>query len=124
MMFKSVGSLAVYVTDLERAKKFYTEILGFEVRVALGPDLCFLVSDSGEIDVYLEGGYKPTQADCQTARLGFFLETRGSVLQAYQRLRAKGAKLIQDAPEQVDKDIYTFQVEDPDGNIIDVSGRG
>jgi len=30
-MFKSIRSLAVYVSDIERAKKFYTDILGFVV---------------------------------------------------------------------------------------------
>lgn len=31
IMFKSIRSLAVYVADIERAKKFYTDILGFVV---------------------------------------------------------------------------------------------
>jgi catechol 2,3-dioxygenase-like lactoylglutathione lyase family enzyme len=122
-MFIDVSCLAVYVTDYERAKRFYTDVLGFDVRVELGPNLCFLVSKSGGVNIYLEGGYEPSAADDRTARLGFFLDTEKSVFETYEDLKAAGAELLQDAPEQVGDDRFVFRLADPDGNIIEVSGK-
>jgi catechol 2,3-dioxygenase-like lactoylglutathione lyase family enzyme len=122
-MFKRVGCLAVYVTDMERAKKFYTEVLRFDVRVDLGPSLCFLRSKSGEIDVYLESGHKPGSVDNQTSRLSFFLESEKTASETYAALKGAGVKLFGDAPDLVSDDTATFQFADPDGNILEVSGK-
>ncbi len=122
-MFTDVSCLAVYVTDYERSKRFYTDVLGFDVRVELGPNLCFLVSKSGNVHVYLEGGYETSLAGERTARLSFFLDTEKSVFETYDTLKAAGVKLLDDAPEQVGDDRYVFRFADPDGNIMKVSGR-
>jgi catechol 2,3-dioxygenase-like lactoylglutathione lyase family enzyme len=122
-MFDSIGALAVYVTDFERAKQFYTEVLGFTLRVQLTPTLCFLQSQSGSIHVYLQGGHRPASVDRDTARLSFFLQTQDSAARAYAALKAAGVTLLQESPEQVDDNTQCFQFEDPDGNIIEVSGR-
>ncbi|MFQ5905390.1 MAG: VOC family protein [bacterium] len=122
-MFKNVGALAVYVSDLERAKKFYTEVLGFQIVTELSPTLCFLRSRSGDIEIYVEGGKKPASIDNETSRLSFFLRTEESAPEAYDALRTAGVKLLQDAPEFVGDDTYCFQFEDPDGNIIEVAAR-
>lgn len=122
-MFDRISSLGVYVTDLERAKKFYTEVLGFEVSADLGPSLCFLRSKSGKVNIYFEGGHKPATADVDTARLSFFLEPVDSVLKVFDFLKTKGVTPLQSAPEQVGDDVWWFQFPDPDGNIIEVSGK-
>lgn len=122
-MFKSIGSLAVYVTDLERAKKFYTEILGFKVSADLGPTLCFLKSKSGNIDIYMAGGNKPASIDNQTSRLSFFLRTEKPASEVHAILKNAGVELLQDAPEYVGDATYCFQFKDPDGNIVEVAGK-
>lgn len=122
-MFKSIRSLAVYVTDMKRAKRFYTEILGLEVSADLGPNLCFLKSRSGNIHIYMEGSSKSTSIDNQTSRLSFFLQAENSAFETYAALEAAGVKLLQEAPELVGDDTACFQFEDPDGNIIEVSGK-
>jgi len=122
-MFEKVTTVAVYVTDLVRAKRFYVETLGFEVSADLGPELCFLRSKSGQINVYLEAGAKPTSVDNRTARLGFFLRAETSAQDAFNRLKAAGVRLLQDAPESVAEDTACFQFLDPDGNVIDVEGK-
>ena len=122
-MFESIRTVAVYVTDMGRAKTFYTEVLGFEVTAEVSPTLCFLRSRSGKISLYLEGGQKPAKIDAQTVRLSFFLQTEQSAKDVYKALKAKGVKLLQEAPEPVDENTSCFQFEDPDGNILEVSGR-
>jgi predicted enzyme related to lactoylglutathione lyase len=121
-MFDAVTAVAVYVTDKERAKSFYTEVLGFEVAVDLGPELCFLRSKSGKIDVYLEGGMKPAAVDRSSSRLSFFLRTEEPARETHAKLREAGVKLLQDAPEAVDERTACFQAVDPDGNILEVCG--
>ena len=123
-MFRTIRSLAIYVTDLERAREFYTHILGFEVAADIPPNLCFLKSKSGGIEICLEGGHKPSMVDNQTARLGFFLESERTAAEAYAALKSAGVQLLQDEPEEVGEDTYCFQFTDPDGNIIEVSGKG
>jgi predicted enzyme related to lactoylglutathione lyase len=122
-VFKSIRALAIYVTDMGRAKKFYTEILGFQVSAELGPNLCFLESASGDIHIYLEGGNKPTSIDKKTSRLSFFLQAAKSAPETYAVLKKAGVKLLQDAPEFVGDGTLCFQFEDPDGNIINVAGK-
>lgn len=122
-MFKRVRALAIYVTDLKNAKKFYTEVLGFQLSSELGPNLCFLKSKSGGINIYMEGGKKQTKTDSQTCRLSFFLQTENSASETYVTLKAAGVKLLQEDPELVGDDTACFKFEDPDGNIIEVAGK-
>lgn len=122
-MFKRVRALAIYVTNSEKAKRFYTKILGFEVSAEIGPNLCFLKSKSGEIYIYLEGGKKPISIDNQISRLSFFLQAEKSASETFAVLKAAGVKLLQEAPELVGDDVSCFQFEDLDGNIIEVAGK-
>lgn len=122
-MFKSIRALAIYVSDMERAKRFYTEILGFKISAELGPNLCFLESTSDNIHIYLQGGNKPTSIDKKTCRLSFFLQAEKSASETYAFLKSAGVKLLQTAPELVGDDTSCFQFEDPDGNIIEVAGK-
>jgi len=71
----------------------------------------------------LEGGCKPSAIDRETSRLSFFLEAEKSASETYKALKAADVRLVQGAPEQVGDDTYSFQFEDPDGNIIEVTGR-
>ena len=121
-MFTSVKTVAVYVTDTDRALRFYTEVLGFELRVRVHPGLAFLQTPDGVLHVYLEGGHEPATAGPRTARLGFFLEARESAAETHARLREAGAELLEDAPEQVDDTTWVFRLRDPDGNVLDVVG--
>jgi predicted enzyme related to lactoylglutathione lyase len=122
-MFKSIRSLAVYVSDMARAKKFYTEVLGFEITADLTPTLCFLNSKSGKIPIYLECVQKVSSVDNQTCRSSFFLEAEKLASETYADLKKAGVKLLQSAPEPVADDTTCFQFQDPDGNIIEVSGK-
>ncbi|OGD79668.1 MAG: hypothetical protein A2Y64_06905 [Candidatus Coatesbacteria bacterium RBG_13_66_14] len=121
-MFEGCDTLAVYAGDMSRAKAFYTGVLGFKVRAELGPDLCFLVSESGKLHLYLEAGHRvvrPAEGDC---RLGFFLQTGGSVFETFEKLKGAGVELLDDAPEEVSENTYVFRFLDPDGNILEAVG--
>jgi len=121
-VFESIGSLAVYVTDKERATRFYVEKLGFEVEFDLGPELVFLKSGNGRIHVYLEGGKQPAATGKDSCRLGFYLRTAEPARKLFDRLRQAGVRTVEDEPEQVADDTACFGLYDPDGNIVEVSG--
>lgn len=119
-MFASVNTLAVYVSDKERARRFYCDTLGFLLAVDLSPTLCFLRSPNGKIHIYLEGGMKPSAVDPATARLSFFLQSDQPAQQTYDSLKDAGAQLLQAAPQPVDDETACFQLLDPDGNILEI----
>lgn len=121
-MFDSVRALAVYVQDTEKARDFYTRVLGFEVESEVGPDLFFLRSPNGNIRIHLEGGKNPTFADRDSCRLSFFLRSAEPASVIHERLEAAGVTLLQDSPQQVDDATACFQLVDPDGNIVEVCG--
>jgi len=122
-MFKGIRALAIYVTDMDRAIKFYTETLGFEIPTKIHPNLCFLKFKNSNLHIYLEGGKKSSAIDVDTSRLSFFLEPEKTVSEVYATLKTKNVKLLQEAPELVQDDIACFQFQDPDGNILEVSGK-
>lgn len=122
-MFKGIRALAIYVTDMKRAIKFYTKTLGFEIPIKIHSNLCFLKFKKSNLYIYLEGGKKPSSIDVDASRLSFFLEPKKTASEVYAALKAKNVKLLQKAPELVQDDIACFQFEDPDGNIIEVSGK-
>ncbi len=123
-MFDSVRTIAVYASDLERSKRFYVDLLGFEVRVQVAPDLCFLQSPGGGLHLYLEGGHDPSTISEKNCRLGFYLEASRPVPEVFDALQGAGAAVSPDAPEEVGDGVFTFRVEDPDGLLLDVTGSG
>lgn len=122
-MFENITTVAVYVSDTERAKKFYIETLGFQMAADIHPNLCFLKSGSGRISIYLEGGKRHRNVDEGTCRLSFFLQAEKPASEVFEYLKERGVKVLQDKPQFVGDDTYCFQFEDPDGNILEVAGR-
>jgi predicted enzyme related to lactoylglutathione lyase len=122
-LFGNITTVAVYVSDTERAKKFYTETLGFQMAADINPNLCFLKSQSGRINIYLEGGKRRGSVDGETCRLSFFLQTEKPASEVFEYLKDRGVKVLQDGPQFVGDDTYCFQFEDPDGNILEVAGK-
>lgn len=122
-MFTKICSIAVYVSDMENAKKFYVEILGFEVGADIPPaDLCFLYTKNKKLSVYLKAENQPSTVNDQTCRLSFFLEAEKSIQETFDELKKAGVTILQDKPDQVADDTFTFQFLDPDGNILEAVG--
>ncbi|NLI97804.1 VOC family protein [bacterium] len=120
-MFQGVHTVAIYVSNIARAKEFYIQILGFEHGWDVHDNLTFL--KVGSTHVYLEGGYESHEITDKSLRLSFFLEADESVKEIFEALRSNGVVTIQESPEQVGDDTWWFQFQDPDGNILEVSGK-
>jgi hypothetical protein len=107
---------------MNRAKRFYCDLLGFEAVVDVTPSLSFLRSRCGRVHIYLEGGCTQASVTRSSTRLSFFLQAAKPAVEVYEKLRAAGVPLLQDAPQHVDDKTLCFQFQDPDGNILEAVG--
>ena len=126
-MFTSINTVAVYVSDMERAKKFYTEILGFVKRhdVPVGEYRWITVVSPDDLDgteLLLEPN---ANAVAKTYQQGLFEQGIAAasfgvdnVDAEYGRLRALGVTFAM-APTQMD-DVALAVFDDTCGNLIQI----
>ncbi len=112
-----IDHVSVYVNDLEKSRKFYSEVLGLTTKCPehAGPDACFLVAPS-EQRVVLRPA--PAQANHGTLRnwLAEVAFATDDVMQMRRYLLAH-----QELPGSVQRDSdgsQFFRVRDPEGNAI------
>jgi lactoylglutathione lyase len=122
-MIDRVGTVSVFVSDQDRAKDFYTNILGFELRadeplfpgatsrwVAVAPE-----GAATEVILYLpdENWEHYKQVVGQSQALTFNVTDMNSL---YSDLKAEGVKFIQEPDEQPWGTYAT--IEDSEGNKL------
>ncbi|HUZ42717.1 MAG TPA: VOC family protein [Acidimicrobiales bacterium] len=118
------GPLVLFVEDLERAKTFYVETLGFKFAfedstsagVLLGDDLLLLVTIAGAqflsaVDPSTPRGQRPV------ALFNIFVE---NVDEAFETLKSKGVAFFLD-PIDREWGRRTAHFKDPDGFIWEIS---
>lgn len=113
-MFSS-GNVTLYVSNMERAVRFYTEALGLRLAYRFG--------DHGaavELGKGLTIGLHPASAEMPAGRKGSMtigLELGGtSIGEAISRLEAKGVRFQGAVNESKAGKFIAF--EDPDGNLL------
>ena len=88
--------LAIYATDLERAKAFYTNHLGFE---PCGDHPPGVLLRAGTVTIYLEGGHKrPASQDPKSIAITPCFATK-SVKATFGQLKAAGVQIVQEYQE-------------------------
>lgn len=128
-MIKNIAYTYVWVKDQNEALRFYTEILGFEIRAdqTFGDFRWLTVGVKGQPD--LELGLSPLKAgnlmnEEQTTmmaqlqaqgKLGGILFQADDVQKTYEELSAKGVEFIQ-PPTSQPYGIIEAILKDPDGN--------
>lgn len=123
-MITRIESVTLYVSDQDRAKAFYTEKLGFGVRMdaPMGPDSRWisLSPGNGESSLVL---MKPAREmpgyDLASAMVGSwatFIFGVDDINATYQELSARGVEFV-DAPSHQDWGWWAT-LKDPDGNVI------
>ena len=111
--------IAVYVTDLDRAVTFYTDILGFTKGTDMPPGL---ILNSGKAMIYLEPGRTETDTEPNTTREVSAVFATKSVAAARKHLEDKNVTMIGDY-QQFGDDFAFFRFADPDGNVHEFGGR-
>ncbi len=102
------------VTDMDRARDFYTSVLGFTKVFENGNPVGFMIlkRDAGELHLTLQRNHKAT--DFNVAHLMV-----DDVDALHARCKQNGARIIKGLKDQ-DYGLRAFVFEDPDGNRIDV----
>jgi len=110
----------VYVTDVERATRFYSDLFGIEpiivtpryVPFEVAPDVLFALW-SGRADAV-------TATTVRTSEVGLMLPGSSEAIdECYRNWVAKGVTVAEEPHDEVFG--RTFVITDPDGNLIRVS---
>jgi catechol 2,3-dioxygenase len=119
-----LGHVLLRVLDLERSKKFYTEVLGFRV-LEEDPEHggVFLALDgqSHAIDLFaakdVEAARQQTPGVRGLGHVAFRVESEAALRDAYTTLRAHGVDITRSIDHVSQKSIYFV---DPDGNTLEI----
>ena len=117
--------VSVVVSDMNKAKEFYTEKLGLEVRADYRQD-----DDNWWVTLTIPGGMSLTLARSSTTSneppkpgaLGFYLST-SDIAAAHKALNEKGVKTgeIRDDLYGPGSGVKFIQFQDPDGNPVTIA---
>ena len=116
-----IGHVVLKVRNLERSRRFYTEILGMEVMGEV-PGVVFLSNggrDHHEIGLAEIGAEAPDPPPLAVGlvHVAFRLRSEADLRAAYDELKANGVEISYTVNHGVTKSVYFF---DPDGNELEV----
>ena len=120
-----IGPVSLFVADLDQARRFYTEVLGFTVRTTVEWDghrglLLSCGTDHHNLALYEESLCEALgmPARCDSMALGFRLANYRQLRAAVAHMVARGAEEVSVAPELVPGFDYVSHLRDPDGNLV------
>jgi catechol 2,3-dioxygenase-like lactoylglutathione lyase family enzyme len=108
------GTVTIYVSDMERAVRFYTQTLGLRVKQRGGPG--YTAIDVGGFEIGLHGAHEggPRPGSGGSMSVGFYVDEPIAAVAA--RLRAAGVEV--DGPKPGGGPIQLAHFRDPDGNPL------
>ena len=124
MQLKEIGHVLLRVLDLERSKKFYSEVLGFHVLEEdpeHGGTFMALEGQSHAIDLFqvkdVEAAEQQTPGVRGLGHIAFRVESEGALKDAASTLREQGVEITRSIDHVSQKSVY---FHDPDGNTLEV----
>ena len=117
-----IGHVHLKVADLERALKFYRDVLGLEVTDRMGKQAAFLSAGGYHHHIGLntwesEGGPPPARGTTGLYHVAILYPTRKLLADALQRVLRAGIELEGAADHGVSEAIY---LRDPDDNGVEL----
>lgn len=117
-----IGHVHLKVADLERALKFYRDVLGFEVTQQFGRQAAFLSAGGYHHHIGLNtwesaGGSRPPPGTTGLYHLAILYPTRAALADALRRLASAGIEIEGASDHGVSEAIY---LRDPDGNGVEL----
>lgn len=118
----TIGHIHLKVTDLERALKFYRNLLGFELTTMYGDQAAFLSAGGYHHHIGLntwhsEGGPPAPRNSAGLYHTAFLYPTRKDLAKILQRLIDKDYPISGASDHGVSEAIY---LNDPDGNGVEL----
>jgi predicted enzyme related to lactoylglutathione lyase len=117
---RSIAVIGIYVSDLQKAKNFYINDLGFNDKGDMGSG-CML--EVGEMSFYLEPGRKKRIENQQLKdadiTVCFNVESVKKTCEEFEKRQIPiVSKYVEYSPEYA-----MFMISDPDGNIFEIAGN-
>ncbi len=117
-----IGHVHLKVADLERALRFYSDVLGFEVMQRIGNSAAFLSAGGYHHHIGLNtwesaGGQAPAPGTTGLYHVAILYPTRLDLADALRRLVNAGIGLDGAADHGVSEALY---LRDPDGNGVEL----
>jgi catechol 2,3-dioxygenase len=117
-----IGHVHLKVANLDRALRFYHDVLGFEVTQRLGNSAAFLSAGGYHHHIGLNtwesaGGSAPAEGSTGLYHLAILYPTRSGLGDALRRLIAAGVQLDGASDHGVSEALY---LRDPDGNGVEL----
>jgi len=117
-----IGHIHLKVADLDRALKFYRDVLGFEVTQRMGRQAAFLSTGGYHHHIGLNtwestGGKPPPPGTTGLYHVAIVYPTRALLADALRRLLAAGIELEGASDHGVSEALY---LRDPDGNGVEL----
>jgi catechol 2,3-dioxygenase len=117
-----IGHVHLKVADLERAIKFYSGVLGFEITQRMGDSAAFLSAGGYHHHIALNtweslGGPPAPAGSAGLYHLAILYPNRASLADALRRLIAAGIQLDGAADHGVSESLY---LRDPDDNGVEL----
>ncbi|MBN1150848.1 VOC family protein [candidate division WOR-3 bacterium] len=116
---RELNVLTLYVSDIEAAKKFYKEKLGFEEGGKMPPGI---ILKSGKVTIYAEPGRKKRSDQAREYAEYSPSFSVDNVRECHDFLKSEGVKIFEKYQEFA-PDFALFKFEDPDGNLLEISGK-
>ena len=118
----SIGHVHLKVADLERALRFYCEVLGFALTQRYGTDAAFISAGGYHHHIGLNtweslGGSPPPAGTTGLFHLAILYPTRSALADALRRLLAAGISLDGASDHGVSEALY---LRDPDQNGVEL----
>ena len=124
MRLKDIGHVLLRVLDLERSKKFYSDVLGFQVLEEdpeHGGTFMALEGQSHAIDLFpvsdAQAAERQTPGVRGLGHIAFRVESEAALKDAYVTLRARSVEIVRTIDHVSQKSIY---FHDPDGNTLEI----
>ena len=125
MAFKirRVGHLVLSVSDVERSRRFFEDVLGFPVVARNERGMVFFSTDVEDNHHMLAimpatpGAARPTPDQIGMQHVSFELGSFAELQDAWRRLKEEGVRIDRTVYHGITKSIYFF---DPDGNRLEL----
>ena len=117
---KQLGHANIRVRDLERAEKFYTDVLGLEVTHRRGKTVFLSAREhSHELAIGAMGpdALEPDSSRVGTNHFAWEMASFEDLQQMYRHLKEKGVEILRTRDNSFSVGVY---FNDPDGNGIEV----